>query len=311
MSMPSYGISHEGGALKRVLVHHPGRELELANSNPVEHNFDQPVDVGRFVSDHKRLMDAMEEAGVEVLDVGSLVGDDPRLSREVRRCPNLVFTRDSSVVTDSGSILMRMGLPSRRRETPVIKAAHDAIGVPVGLQLEEPEMFEGGGFALLEGRVAVAGLCSRTTRGALDDVREFLFDKNLVDTFIELRVPPNDIHIDGDFAELPEKTALVHVETLEYAPSAFYTRDESWEGSFMDWLREGGWDIMEITDRERSDMAANFLTVDRDLAIHYTGNPRVIREARERGIEVVQIPGDELRKGNGGVHCMTCPILRV
>jgi arginine deiminase len=37
----------------------------------------------------------------------------------------------------------------------------------------------------------------------------------------------------------------------------------------------------------------------------------VIREARERGIEVVQIPGDELRKGNGGVHCMTCPILRV
>ena len=40
-------------------------------------------------------------------------------------------------------------------------------------------------------------------------------------------------------------------------------------------------------------MAANFLTLDKDLAIHYTGNPRVMGEARKRGI-----------------HCMTCPILR-
>ena len=311
MSMRSYGVSHESGALKRVLVHHPGRELELANSNPSEHNFDRPVDVERFIAEHKGLMDALAEAGVEVLDVGGLVADDPRASLEAENCPNLVFTRDSSVVTDAGAVLMRMGLPSRRRETPVIEATHRALGVPVGLKLGEPETFEGGGFALLDGRVAVAGLCSRTTQGALDAVRGFLFENSAADTFIELRVPPDDIHIDGDFAELPGKTALVHTETLEYAPSAFHTRSESWEGSFVGWLKEEGWDLLEITDGERYDMAANFLTVDRDLAIHYTGNSRVIREARERGIEVVQIPGEEMRKGNGGVHCMTCPILRV
>lgn len=38
--MPPYGITSESGALKRVLVHHPGKELELANTNPVEHHFD-------------------------------------------------------------------------------------------------------------------------------------------------------------------------------------------------------------------------------------------------------------------------------
>jgi N-dimethylarginine dimethylaminohydrolase len=309
--MRSYGVSHEGGALKRVLVHHPGSELEFANSNPSEHNFDRPVDVERFIAEHKGLMDALEEAGVEVLDVGGLVADDPMASSEAGNCPNLVFTRDSSVVTDAGAVLMRMGLPLRRRETPVIEAAHGALGVPVGFKLVEPETFEGGGFALLEGRVAVAGLCSRTTQGALDAVRGFLFENDAADTFIELRVPPDDIHIDGDFAELPGKTALVYVENLEYAPSTFHTRSESWEGSFVGWLEEEGWDLLEITDGERYDMAANFLTVDGDLTIHYTGNPRVIREARERGIEVVQIPGEEMRKGNGGVHCMTCPILRV
>ena len=308
--MPSYGITSESGALKRVLVHHPGRELELANREPAVHHFDQPVDVERFREDHKAMMDALLEAGVEVLDVGAILEDDPQLSGEVERCPNLVFTRDSSFLTDAGAVLMRMGLPSRRRETPIIRVAHEALGTPIGLQLEEPATFEGGGFALLEGDVAVAGLCSRTTRGALDAVRDFLFEEGIASTFIVINVPPDDIHIDGDFAELPGRTALVHVASLEYAPAVFHTRSESWEGSFVDWLRGEGWDIIEITDRERDDMAANFLTVDRDLALHYTGNPRVMREARERGIDVVQIPGEEMRKGNGGIHCMTCPILR-
>jgi len=308
--MSPFGITHEGSTLKRVLVHHPRRELELANLDPDRHNFDRPVDVERFIAEHQGFMDALAGVGVEVLDVGTLVEDDPRVTEQVTRCPNLVFTRDSSIVTDAGAILMRMGLPSRRLETPIIEAAHKALGVPVALRLGAPMTFEGGGFALLDGRVAVAGLCSRTTRDALDAVRGFLFERGVVDTFVVLNLPEGDIHIDGDFAELPGRVALVHVGTLEHAPAEFYARSDRWRGSFIGWLREEGWDILEITDQERLDMAANFLTVDRDLAVHYEGNPRVMREVRDRGIDVVQIPGDELRKGNGGVHCMTCPLLR-
>ncbi|MCW4050319.1 MAG: hypothetical protein NWE89_11360 [Candidatus Bathyarchaeota archaeon] len=50
--MPSYGINHESGTLKRVMVHHPGKELELANQDPVAHHFDMPVDSKRFISDY-------------------------------------------------------------------------------------------------------------------------------------------------------------------------------------------------------------------------------------------------------------------
>jgi arginine deiminase len=103
---------------------------------------------------------------------------------------------------------------------------------------------------------------------------------------------------------------VVHLEALEYAPAVFHTREETWEGSYIRWLKDEGWDLLEITDKERFDMAANFLTLDEDLAIHYTGNPRVMEEARKRGIDVIKIPGEEMRKGNGGIHCMTCPILR-
>ncbi len=57
--MPSFGITSESGTLTRVLVHHPGKELELANTDPGEHHFDRPVDIGRFRADHKMMMDAL------------------------------------------------------------------------------------------------------------------------------------------------------------------------------------------------------------------------------------------------------------
>ena len=309
--MPSYGINHESGTLKRVMVHHPGKELELANANPVAHHFDIPVDIKRFISDHQELVDALKDAGVEVLHVRDLIADNKEMLEQSYRAPNLVFVRYSSTMTSDGAFLFRMGLSSRRVETPVISAAHNANGVPIALKMEEPETFEGGGFAVLEGKTAVAGLCDRSTQGALDQMGDYLLESRLSDLWITIKMPKGIVHIDGEFCELPGKVALTHPEVMNDLPTKFRTRDETWEGSFVEWLKEDGWDILEITDQECFDMAANFVTIDKDLAFHYTGNPRVMKEANERGIDVVQIPGEEMRKGMGGLHCMTCPVLRV
>ena len=309
--MPEYGIAHESGSLRRVMVHHPGRELELANADPVAHHFDQPVDIKRFISDHQELVDALRDAGVETLLVRDLLSENLEALEQSYKAPNLVFVRDSSTMTRDGAFLFRMGLPSRRMETPVIKAAHEANSVPIVLKMSEPNYFEGGGFALLEGGVAVAGLCDRATQGALDQIGNYLLSTKLVDVFIQLNMPKGIVHIDGEFSELPGRTALVHPEVMDFVPTIFKTRSDIWEGSFTEWLLEEDWDILEITDQECYDMAANFLTLDKDLAFHYTGNLRVMNECKERGIDVIQIPGEEMRKGMGGIHCMTCPILRV
>jgi len=309
--MPNYGINHESGTLKRVMVHHPGKELEEANINPVDHNFDQPVDIKRFARDHQELMDKLKEAGVEVLNVRELVADEPEIIKQIDQCPNLVFVRDSSIITKNGALLFRMGLPTRRQETPIIKAAHESLGVTIALKIEKPQSFEGGGIALLENRAAVAGLCDRATQGALTMMGDFLLEKRLIDLWIELKMPKGSIHIDGEFAELPGKVVISYPDVLDKVFTIFRTRTERWEGNFIEWLREEGWDILEITDQECYNMAANFLIVAKDLTFHYTGNSRVMEEVKKRGIDVVQIPGEEMRKANGGIHCMTCPILRV
>ena len=308
--MPSYGVNHESGNLKRVMVHHPGKELELANQNPVKHHFEMPVDTKRFISDHQMLIDALEEEGVEVLRVRDLIANNKEAYAQSFECPNLVFVRDSSTVTKKGVFLFRMGLPSRQVETPVIRAAHEALNDPIVLTMKEPDTFEGGGFALIEGGAAVAGLCDRSTQGALNQMGDYLLNNRVVDLWITLDMPKGIVHIDGEFAELPGKLAISYPEVMEPVHTTFKTLTETWEGSFMEWLREEGWDILEITKQECEDMAANFLTVSQDLAFHYTGNPKVMKEVNERGIDVVQIPGEEMRKGMGGIHCMTCPILR-
>jgi arginine deiminase len=309
--MQNFGITHESGKLKRVLVHHPGKELELANRDPVAHHFDQPVDVKRFRNDHLELIERLEEIGIEVIRISKVLEDNQEALEFSLECPNLVFVRDSSTVTKNGAFLFRMGLPTRRKETPVIKAAHNALGIPIVLELKEPETFEGGGFAILENNSAVAGLCDRSTQGALDQMGDYLLTNRLLETWVTLAMPKGIVHIDGEFAELPGKIAISHPEVMENTPASFRTRKEGWKGNFIDWLREDGWDIINITDKECFNMAANFLTVDEDLAFHYTGNPRVMKEVNKRGIDVIQIPGEEMRKGMGGIHCMTCPVLRV
>jgi len=309
--MPDFGVTHESADLKRVMVHHPGNELAEANRDPVAHHFECAVDIKQFQSDHQMLMDALREAGVEVLDVGTLLADDKQMQGLIKHAPNLVFTRDSSTVTEAGAVLFRMGLPSRRAETPIIRAAHEAAGTPIAHQMKEPMTFEGGGFALLEGKVAVAGLCDRATQSALDDLRNFLLNEQIVDQFIQLNMPKGCVHIDGEFAELPGKRAITLREALQAKPADFYTRAEQWKGDYVEWLIDDGYDIIEINKQEALDAAANFLTVSQDLVIQYTGNDRVMKEVRERGIEVVQIPGDEMKRGCGGIHCMTCPVHRI
>jgi arginine deiminase len=62
--------------------------------------------------------------------------------------------------------------------------------------------------------------------------------------------------------------------------------------------------------RERWDDAHNVLALRPGTVIAYESNEHVNGYLSHAGIEVVPIPGAELRRARGGPRCLTCPIRR-
>ena len=68
--------------------------------------------------------------------------------------------------------------------------------------------------------------------------------------------------------------------------------------------------MIPITDEERNEGHLNVVVTKRSsLAIGFEQAVRVGGEMSRHGWRLDTFPSEELFIGNGGAHCMTCPVL--
>ena len=159
----------------------------------------------------------------------------------------------------------------------------------------------------------VASLCDRANQEGTRQLRDLVLGKE-AKHFLEVPLPFGNIHIDGIFMVLDEHLCLIHEPPFETFPCRLYTAGqlEPQHMMFKEFLESRDFHCIPITETERRAGHLNVVVCERGKsAVGFESAQRVAGEMRKHGWELARFRADEMIRGNGGPHCMTCPLLVV
>ena len=303
-----FGAQTEYGRLRKVLMHRPDEGMKVVTAgNKEDYLFRDPVYWREFQAEHDAFTQALRDEGVEVVLLGEVL--DRELRGIASKLPNLVYTRDTAMITKIGACIMRMRYAARFVEPTLVEKAIQRLGIPVALRVEPPATVEGGDFVWLDEETLLMGYGTRTNEAGVNQLRDALLGR-CIKTLVAQPLPSWRVHLDGALMVLAPHLALYNPTALERYPSYVYSEDGvelRWLGDF---LKERGVELLRCTDTEVRMFGTNIVGLGDGKCVSYEWNERIIPLLEERGFEVIPIPGSQLAVGGGGPHCLTCPILR-
>jgi arginine deiminase len=282
--------------------------------------------------------------GITVLelpdDMRSAIGDALRPTDFVLPpLPNQLFTRDPSAWIYGGVTLNPMFWPARQLETlnvETIYRFHPRFR-DAGVQFWFGGADHDWGHARLEGGdimpagdgVVLVGMGERSTARAVSILAQNLFAADAARLVIGAQMPRERaaMHLDTVFTFCDRDIVTLYEPVVsQIRPILFRpggeagVRAEVSERSFLDDVRDalGIADLKVVTtggdefeaERQQWDDGNNVVALEPGVVIAYERNEATNQKLAKAGIEVLAIAGQELGRGRGGGHCMTCPIVR-
>jgi len=300
----------EYSRLRIVLMHTPGKELELVTPTTYERFlFADAVDPEQFRADHSHFVDILRSEGVNVVLLTEVLRQQPELLSAVEQLPNLVYIRDTAAVTRAGYVLARMKSPVRRNETRIVEAALRQLAIPVLMKTEAPATIEGGDLVFLEEETLLVGVGNRTNIMGLHGLAK-VAAKSGLRRLVAVPLRSSVIHLDGTMMVIDQDLAMAHQRSVKDNASVYENGRLSKRPRLLQFLKTLGMRLIEITDYERQGRATNVIRIAPRKVVGYTGNARAKRKLAENGVDFIEIDGEELIRGFGGPRCMTVPILR-
>ncbi len=310
--MSGFGAATAYGNLRRVIMHRPGPELNLVTEATLkEFNFKRPVDREKFLTDYDAMVSLFQSHGVEILLCRDILAHDDDSIKFMDRRPNMTYTRDLATVFASGAVLMSPYLKGRWWDQQMMGRVFQRLGLPILGAIEPPGYLEGGGVSIIGEDTAVAALCDRANEVGTRSLRELILGTD-VKYFLDVPLPFGHVHIDGIFMVLDEKLCLIFEESLDVLPCRLYEagKSEPRHVMFKEYLDERGFQFISLTLEERREGHLNVVVTERShKAIGFDWARRIGSEMSLFGWHLAGFPAEELFIGNGGAHCMTCPLL--
>ena len=293
----------EWGHLEKVLMFRPGREVVdmVARYGAEAMDYGAPVSLACFQDEFDQMTSAFEAEGAEVILINDLLADDDEIMRYVSRRPNMVFTRDLAAVVRGGAILSRMSRKSRRGDSHVMKRALEKLGVPILAEISAPGTVEGGDYVFIDDETLAEGWSGRTNEAGLEQLREILMGSHIK----ELVVPSlryGSGHLDGRFMMVDPNLAAGHMDDLTVYPATVYRDGEPPRYVFMD-------DYLDARGIEFIEGRANF-TIGPRIVLNCKAYRESTVALRAKGVRVIEIDGEMMKRAESGPHCLTCPLSR-
>jgi len=286
--MSTYGSQSMVETLKRVLVRRP--DEAFGNADPQQWHYVSRPDLETARAEHDALVEILRKAGCEVL----------YHEADLPEHADAIFTHDPVIVTDEGSIILRMGKEQRRGEEAAIATTLEALGVPTLASLEGEATAEGGDLMWLDHETLAVGRGYRTNAEGLRQLTAAL--RPLGVETVEVQLPYGDgpdscLHLMSLISMLDHDLAAVYLPLLPVP--------------FVELLTSRGVEMVEVPDEEYPSMGPNVLALAPRRCLMIEGNPVTRERLEAAGCRVLTYRGEELSlKAEGGATCLTRPILR-
>jgi len=283
-----YGCQSMVAPLRRVLVRRP--DEAFGGADPGRWHYTTRPDLQEARREHDTLVELLRGAGVEVID-----HSEPQPDRA-----DAIFVFDPVLITERGTVLLKMGKALRRGEEEALGRRLQETGVPVLGALQGEATAEGGDLLWLDRYTLAAGQGFRTNAEGLRQLREILAPLDVEVVPVELPYfggPEACLHLLSLISLVDDDLAVVYLPLLPV--------------SFWRLLRDRGIRLIEVPEEEFATQAPNVLALAPRKLLMLEGNPITQKRLEEAGCEVLTYRGREISlKAEGGPTCLTRPVWR-
>lgn len=210
--------------------------------------------------------------------------------------PNLYFMRDQQITVNNHVIIGKMATKQRERETEITKLFWEAIGMKFN-EIKEGKL-EGGDFFPM-GDFFIVGIGNRSDLTGVSS----LFNLGEVAVVHEPR--KEFFHLDMYF-NVPSSNTVVGVRKImeESKVEVFHYGKLIKTTNLFDYVREKGFNVIEVEESEARKHLTNFLTIDDGKIVSPVYNEKL------KDFDVITVNVENLTGGAGGIHCMTAVVRR-